>query len=182
MPAADGALVTVTKTYLELTRATFAPTFLDDPDLLVLPAREPLPEFYRFLYGMVGRDYEWVDRLGWSDERLRALFADPAIAILVLYVRGTPAGYAELNAARDASGETGTNLNYFGLFPAFHGRGLGKHLLSVAMQRAFDDGTERVWVNTNSLDGPHALANYRARGFVPYKTETYEHRMGQPDE
>jgi hypothetical protein len=27
------------------------------------------------------------------------------------------------------------------------------------------DGTTRVWLHTCTLDGPHALANYRARGF-----------------
>lgn len=178
MSAVGGSLVTVTKTYLEMSREGFAPTFLDDPDVLVMAAREPLPEFYRFLYGTVGHDYEWVDRLGWTDEQLRAYLGNPAITVLVLYVGGTPAGYAELDVAAKAGG---TELVYFGLFPAFHGRGLGKHFLSVAVQRAFDDGAARVWVNTNTLDGPHALANYKARGFVPYKTETYEHRMGQPD-
>ena len=181
MSAADGSLVAVTKTYLEMSRAGFAPTFLEDLDILVMPAREPLPEFYRFLYGTVGRDYEWVDRLGWTDEQLRAYLANPAITVLVLYVGGTPAGYAELDAAPDVPGESGTNIAYFGLFPPFHGRGLGKHLLSVAVQRAFEAGAERVWLNTNTLDGTHALANYKARGFVPYKTETYEHQMGQPD-
>ena len=181
MPAADGSLVTVTKTYLEMSRTQFAPIFLDDPDILVMHSREPLPEFYRFLYGTVGRDYAWVDRLGWTDDQLHTYLANPAITVLVLYVRGTPAGYAELDAAPEVSEEQGTNLAYFGLFPAFHGRGLGKHLLSVAVRRAFDDGTERVWVNTNTLDGPHALANYRARGFVPYKTEMYQQRIGQPE-
>lgn len=176
MTDAAGSLVTVTKTFLEMAREQFTPTLLDDPDLVVMQAREPLPEFYRFLYGTVGRDYEWVDRLGWSDEQLRDHMTNPAITILVLYVRGTPAGYAELNTA---AREPGTDLAYFGLFPAFHGRGLGKHFLSVAVQRAFDDGATRVWLNTNTLDGQHALANYRARGFVPYKTEEYQHSMSQ---
>jgi ribosomal protein S18 acetylase RimI-like enzyme len=183
MSDAPGSLVTVTKTYLEMTREQFTPTLLDDPDLLVLQSREPLPDFYRFLYTTVGRDYEWIDRLGWSDEQLREHLANPAITLLVLYVRGTPAGYAELNT--DAN-EPGTDLTYFGLFPAFHGRGLGKHFLSAAVQRAFEDGAARVWLNTNTLDGQHALANYRARGFVPYKTEQYQHRLsgaadGVPD-
>lgn len=31
--------------------------------------------------------------------------------------------------------------------------------------------TERVWVHTCTLDGPHALANYRARGLTVYRTE-----------
>jgi ribosomal protein S18 acetylase RimI-like enzyme len=174
MPDAAGATVTVTKTFLAMGREQFRPSLLDDPDLLVMQAREPLPDFYRFLYQTVGRGYEWVDRLDWTDEQLREYLANPAIAVLVLYVRGTPAGYAELNAEAE---EPGTDLAYFGLFPAFHGRGLGKHLLSVAVQRAFDDGAERVWVNTNTLDGEHALANYRARGFVPYRTEEFQHRM-----
>jgi GNAT superfamily N-acetyltransferase len=183
MPDAVGPLVTVTKTYLAMTREQFTPTFSDDPDLLDMQSREPLPDFYRFLYATVGRDYEWIDRLGWSDEQLCAHLANPAITLLVLYVRGTPAGYAELNADAD---EHSTDLTYFGLFPAFHGRGLGKHFLSVALRRAFDDGATRVTVNTNTLDGPHALANYRARGFVPYKTEQYQHRLsrtadGMPD-
>jgi len=32
----------------------------------------------------------------------------------------------------------------------------------------------RVWLHTCTLDHPHALANYMARGFVPYRTEHYE--------
>lgn len=176
MSAADGPLVTVTKTYLAMTREQFRPTLLDDPDVTAVQSRETFPDFYRFLYGTVGRDYEWIDRLYWTDEQLRKHLANPAITVLVFSVRGTPAGFAELNAEAD---ERGTDLTYFGLFPAFHGRGLGKHFLSVAVQRAFDDGAARVLVNTNTLDGQYALANYQARGFVPYKTEDYQHRMSQ---
>jgi len=32
-----------------------------------------------------------------------------------------------------------------------------------------NDSVERVWLHTCTLDGPHALTNYHARGFVPYK-------------
>src|SRR3712207_2308814 len=114
MSDADSSLVTVTRTFLAMTREQFKPTFLDDPDLLAMQSREPLPDFYRFLYGAVGRDYEWVDRLDWTDEQLRDYLANPAIALLVLYVRGTPAGYAELDAASE---EGGTDLVYLGLIP-----------------------------------------------------------------
>ncbi|MFO7169265.1 MAG: GNAT family N-acetyltransferase [Chloroflexota bacterium] len=165
------SLVTVTTTYLELRgRAQFRPALLDDPAVQVIQSHEPLPEFYRFLYSTVGRDYAWTDRLSWTDEQLAAHLARPELALLVLYVRGTPAGYIELDSA---SSEPGTEVAYFGLFRHFHGRGLGKHLLSVGVGRAFDDGAERVWVHTCTLDGPHALANYQARGFVPYKQETH---------
>jgi hypothetical protein len=30
-----------------------------------------------------------------------------------------------------------------------------------------------VWLHTCTLDDPAALPNYRARGFRPYKQETY---------
>ena len=36
------------------------------------------------------------------------------------------------------------------------------------------DKVTRVWLHTNTLDGPHALANYQARGLRPYKTEQEE--------
>lgn len=177
---APGATVMVTTTYLHLpSRGAFRPAVRDDPALLVLQAREALPEFYHFLYGTVGRDYGWTDRLAWSDAALREHLGRPTTTLLVLYARGTPAGYVELDAAPH-DGEEGTEVAYFGLFPAFHGRGLGKHLLSVGVGRAFDDGAGRVWVHTCTLDGPHALANYRARGFTPYKTTTHQHSVPPP--
>ena len=140
--------------------------------------REPLPEFYRFLYDAVGREYEWIDRLGWSDEQLREYLSRPSVTVLPLYVRGTPAGYVELTTESEEDEGPGTEIIYFGIIPAFHGRGLGKHLLSVGVARAFDDGASRVWLHTCSLDGPHALANYQARGFIPYKTTTHEQAIG----
>ncbi len=178
MALSAGRTVTVTTTYLHLpSRAHFRPAPLDGPDMLVLEAREPLPEFYRFLYGAVGRDYHWTDRLAWPDARLREHLARPAVTLLALYLRGTPAGYIELDAASDPD-EPGVEVAYFGLIPAFHGRGLGKGLLSAGVARAFDDGAERVWLHTCTLDGPRALANYRARGFLPYKTTTHEQTLG----
>jgi len=174
-------VVQVTTTYLELpSREAFRPAVSADPDLLVLPAREPLPAFYRFLYDAVGRDYAWFDRLDWSDERLLAHLARPSVTLLVLYANGTPAGYIELDAAPDDPEEGGAEIVYFGLIPHFHGRGLGKHLLSSGVAHAFDAGAERVWLHTCTLDGPHALANYQGRGFIPYKTTQHEETIPAP--
>ncbi len=169
--------VSVTTTYLEILElATFRPALLHEPDLLVLEAREPLVGFYRFLYDAVGRDYVWTDRLAWSDSLLDAHLRCASVALLVLYFRGTPAGFAELERASE---EPGTEIAYFGIIPAFHGRGFGRHLLSTAVRRAFDDGAARVWLHTCSLDGPYALANYRARGFIAYKTTMHEQAVGR---
>jgi len=179
--AAPTITVQVTTTYLQLpSREAFRPAVSADPELLVLPAREPLVAFYRFLYSAVGGDYAWLDRLDWSDERLLTYLSRPSVTLLVLYLRGTPAGYIELDAASEEEGEVGTEIVYFGLIPHFHGRGLGKHLLSVGVAHAFDAGAARVWLHTCTLDGPHALANYQGRGFSPYKTTQHEETIPAP--
>ncbi len=172
MTSIPGSTVTVTTTYLHLpSRAHFCPAMSDAPDRLILEAREPLVAFARFLYAVVGRDYYWIDRYTWSDAAWHNYLTHPGVTQLVLYLRGTPAGYIELNAAAE---EAGTEIAYFGIISTFQGRGLGKHLLSHGVQHAFNAGAERVWLHTCTLDGPHALANYQARGFLPYRTMTHE--------
>lgn len=173
--APASTVVTVTTTYLHIpSRAHFRPVFVEAPDIQIIEAHNASAAFYRFLYGSVGRDYHWIDRFAWSDEQIEAHLARPTTSLLVLYVRGVPAGYVELDAA---SSEPGTEVAYFGLIDAFHGRGLGKHLLSAGVQRAFDDGAARVWVHTCTLDGKHALANYQARGFMPYNSVKHEQTL-----
>lgn len=158
----------VRATYLEVHEESFRPALLDDPAVSVRNEQDPTVPFYRHLYATVGAGFSWVDRLRWTDDRLAAHLARGDVTILVLSVDGEVAGYAELVGR---SSEPGTELAYFGIFPQFHGKGLGKHLLSVAVRRALDDGAVRVWLSTRSTDGPHAIANYRARGFSPYRTE-----------
>ena len=88
----------------------------------------------------------------------------------MLTVDGATAGYFELEAHADGTVE----ILYFGIAAAWHGRGLGRDLLVNATRRAWERGATRVCLNTCTLDGPHALPNYLARGFVPYREETYE--------
>ena len=61
----------------------------------------------------------------------------------------------------------------FGVLPQFIGRGLGGLLLTAALERAWEEGTRRVWLHTCSWDHPHALANYKARGLEVYKTREW---------
>jgi GNAT superfamily N-acetyltransferase len=70
--------------------------------------------------------------------------------------------------------DSSVEIAYFGLLPRAIGQGLGKHLLSCAVRDAWALEPARVWLHTCTLDHPHALPNYRMRGFAPYKTETYE--------
>ena len=160
----------VERTYLEMTspealRAADAPA----QDVRIERATACTPSFYRYLYAEVGRDYRWTDRLAWTDEQIREHLGAPGLSVHVAYTGGTPAGYFELTRHGDGSCE----LSYFGLLPEFQGRGLGKLLLTHATQAAWTTGPTRVWLHTCTLDGPAALPNYIARGFVPYKKESY---------
>jgi len=134
-----------------------------DPELEVRRAELPSPELSHALYAGVGSRWAWTDRLGWSWVRWHEHLARDGIETWVAWVRGTPAGYAELERDGDA-----VELASFGLLPAFIGRGYGPRLLDAAVRRAWALGPRRVWLHTCSLDGPAALRTYRARGFEIY--------------
>lgn len=164
--------VRVLRTYLELpVREALCRAGSPDPGARVEQVLDCPPSLFRWLYSEVGRAYHWRDRLGWTDAEARARVEDPAVSLHLLSVQGAPAGYFELQKhEHDASVE----IAYFGLLPAFHGRGLGKYLLTQAADAAWALGASRVWLHTCTLDGPAALPNYLARGFRPYGQEAYE--------
>ena len=70
-------------------------------------------------------------------------------------------------------------MHTFGLLRPFFGQGLGGHLLSVAVRRAFERGANRVWLRTTTLDHPHALPNYQARGFRIVREEIRRREAGR---
>jgi GNAT superfamily N-acetyltransferase len=160
----------VTRTHLEMTSPSdLRPAPAPALEWRIARLGECTPSFFRYLYLEVGRAYHWVDRLAWSDEEVRARLADPRVSLHLLSVASCPAGYFELERRPDGSVE----IAYFGLLPGFLGRGLGKHLLSEAVQEAWRCGATRVCVHTCTLDDPAALPNYLGRGFRPIRTETY---------
>jgi GNAT superfamily N-acetyltransferase len=166
----NGRSVEVRQTSLEMLSPNELNSYRsDDERIRIQQAIECPASFFRYLYREVGRKYHWVDRLGWTDEEIRAYLGDPGVSLWVIYYDGSPAGYFELK--KEANGST--ELAYFGLLEEFIGRGLGKHLLSFAIERAWSEGANRVWVHTCSLDGPTALPNYLKRGFKPFDEEIY---------
>jgi hypothetical protein len=59
------------------------------------------------------------------------------------------------------------------LMPEQLGRRLGGYLLTRAVELCWAlPSTRRVWVHTCTLDAPHALRNYEARGFTRFETST----------
>lgn len=162
--ATPNALIT---TYLQMTSpAAFRPSYVNDPTIQIVRMERPDIRFYRFLYGSVGEQWRWRDRLIMADDELMAALSTPGTSIHVMYVDGVPAGYVEL-----AKHGQSTEIAYFGLREEFMGRGLGKHLLSYGIAQAWNDGTRRVYVHTCNLDGPHALDNYMKRGLSVYHVE-----------
>jgi hypothetical protein len=156
---------TVTTTYLELV----SPDVVRPPSAPAPPGFEVRvvhdPAINAEMYRRVGADYAWIDRLRWSDEQW-ARHADRVETHLV-EMNGRPAGYFEVET--DAKGSA--KIGIFGLLGEFHGRGIGGHALVAALTRGLEL-RPRVWLTTCTLDGPHALANYRARGMSPFRTET----------
>jgi GNAT superfamily N-acetyltransferase len=161
----------VVRTYVELPdRGSLRAAPSPDPRARVERVDDCPASFARYLYCETGRRYHWLDRLPWSDAEWRERLSSPAVSLHVLTVGGAPAGFFELERQEDGS----MQVAYFGLLPEFHGRGLGKYLLSEAAEAAWAGGASRVWLHTCTLDDEAALPNYLARGFRPFKQETYE--------
>jgi GNAT superfamily N-acetyltransferase len=166
-----------TRTYLELTdRAQFTPAFGTFPEVAIVRAPNPSPDLYRMCYRTVGEAFHWLDRRDWSDEQISKHLADPAIQLFVA-TRRTKSEHADLAGwyeLRRVAEDDSVEIAYFGIVAAEFGRGFGKHLLSSAVRDAWALAPSRVWLHTCTLDHPNALPNYLARGFAPYRQETYE--------
>lgn len=158
--------------HLEMTSPSLLEPAPRIEELHVDEALVPSPELNRFFYTAIGGPLHWTDRLGWSYRRWLEHLSREEVRTWIGRLGGNPVGYAEVE--RGEGGEV--EIVYFGLLPAFTGRGLGGDLLTRVVERCWTWGGERVRLHTCSLDGPAALPNYRSRGFrvVDRVTETRE--------
>ena len=156
-------------TYLQMNAPEeLSPARASDPDLIVREAVERDWRLNRAMYLLVGEQWGWIDKLGWSDEDWKRYAADEQRRTFVATWRGATAGYYELR--RDEAGAV--EVVSFGLAPDFIGRGLGGALLTDALKRAWAWDAQRVWLHTCTLDHPAALKNYLARGMQVYDRKT----------
>jgi ribosomal protein S18 acetylase RimI-like enzyme len=163
-------MIEVIRTYLEMCRPSeLRPGRSSDPLVRIELQADCSVDLFRFLYREVGRNYYWIDRLPWTEQEIRAYLDQPSVSLWLMTYGGETAGYFELKKDEDGS----TEIAYFGLKQEFIGRGLGKHLLTTAVEQAWTDGATRVWLHTCTDDDTAALPNYLKRGFKAYKTETY---------
>ncbi|MBM3906838.1 MAG: GNAT family N-acetyltransferase [Gemmatimonadetes bacterium] len=132
----------------------------------------PSAELAANFYCNIGNEYFWMDRAEWSEEQWEEALARPGTELWVLKVEGDDAGFFLLTQPAPRTRE----IEYFGLYSWYAGQGLGAHLLTCAIERAWEAGADRVLVNTCTLDHPQALPNYQARGFEIVRKRT-EWRM-----
>lgn len=124
----------------------------------------------RFLYDLVGEPWQWFDKKDWTREQWEHYAESEELRTFIAYVDGSIAGYFELRKR-----SLDTEIAYFGLAPVFTGQGIGGPFLSSAISCAWHwPETQRVILNTCSLDHPSALGNYKKRGFSIYQEKKVE--------
>ena len=176
----------VTTTTLEMRdRADLAPGRDLPAGAHIERAKHATPELARWLYATVGGPWRWADRLAWPREQWADELTRPGAELHIVHLDGTPAGYAQLGAAPDEAGTgTAAEIRYFGLQEWAIGRGLGGGALTHALRSAWTlaqrhdlPPVTRVWLHTCDLDGPHAVANYLARGLRVVDVTTAPERV-----
>ncbi|GLY04080.1 N-acetyltransferase [Actinoplanes sp. NBRC 101535] len=176
MSISDDRGVELTTWYLEQTDPSrIRPARQPEVPVEIRRAEVPSVELNRYLYTAVGGGWHWTDRLGWDWQQWQDWVTAPGVETWMVSVRGTPAGYAELDGRTPGEVE----IAYFGLLPQFAGQRIGGHLLTTTLTEAWRlpdrwpdrPPVGRVWVHTCSWDGPAALANYQARGMELYRTD-----------
>ncbi len=144
---------------------------LNTPDRVSIERQfSPPLERYRSWYRRVGESLHWMDRLIMPDQELTSSIHDPRVEIHLLALGEEEAGYAELDRRQESEVE----LAYFGLFPEFCGKGLGRFFLNWVVHQAWSFQPRRVWVHTCDLDHPAALPNYLKAGFRVYDQQWIE--------
>jgi|TARA_B110000037_G_C16751029_1_gene355170 ribosomal protein S18 acetylase RimI-like enzyme len=123
----------------------------------------------KFFYKNIGRNFQWVDRLVWTDLDWIKYISDENLFTYILKNQDEMAGYFELIFNKN---NKEAEIAYFGILEEYYGKKLGSYLLSEAIKLSYVMGSLRVWVHTCSLDHKNALANYLSRGMKIFKSET----------
>ena len=128
--------------YLEMSNSQALPAKQATPGFEFALVTPPSPILNRQFYGSVGRQWNWTDRLKWSDDDWYRYVNRSILQTWVGHLNGESIGYGELELQSDGNME----IAYFGLLPEFVGRGLGGVLLTAAVERAWSNPeVRRVW-------------------------------------
>ena len=123
----------------------------------------------KFFYKNIGKNYQWVDRLTWTNLDWTKYISDEKLSTYILKYRDEIAGFFEILFNKDTKE---AEIAYFGILEEYFGKKLGGYMLSEAIKNLFTMGSKRILVHTCSLDHKNALKNYLSRGMKVYKVET----------
>ncbi|MDJ1016881.1 MAG: GNAT family N-acetyltransferase [Paracoccaceae bacterium] len=165
-----GTKVDYTVTWLEMdARPEYDwPSLPVGADVVLLKCEEPPVWWFLALYDAVGKDYAWEDVHDWEHGKIADWLEKDQMSLFVLMGHGWPQGFFLLEDA----GAGIVDLAYFGMVPEAVGKGVGTWLLKTAVLTAWDrPGTEKLTVNTCTLDHPRALQTYQKAGFNAVRRE-----------
>ena len=124
----------------------------------------PALDWYRDLYGRVGRPWLWISRIRMPDAELAAIIQSPLMEVHALAHEGCDEGLLEMDFREPGQCE----IVSFGLTEKLVGTGAGRWLMNRTLEIAWSRPVDRVWLHTCSFDHPAALAFYRRSGFDPF--------------
>lgn len=146
--------------------ADLKPKHSPSADVEIRKVGQPAPEYNWFFHEVIGARYNWGGRADWTLGDWQRFAERAVLETWVAYWLDAPAGYFEIETQRDGS----QRILCFGLLEAFIGKGLGGHLLTKCVERCWEREANRIWLRTCTHDHPHALANYKSRGFKVVET------------
>jgi GNAT superfamily N-acetyltransferase len=161
----------VTVTFLEMYEPKELPVPLPNTHFRLLPKPISADEYRKYYYG-VGEKHFWLDRMVMPDEELFEKINAANVDIFLFYVNKEVAGYIEF-----VKEEKFVEILYFGLMPAFIGKGYGKYFLHWVIAKAWSYQPEWIQLNTCTLDHQNALGTYKKAGFKEVKTEIHQRRV-----
>lgn len=159
-----GKIAAVVTSLEMLARPAARPERADAPWRL-REVRQPDPDWYLALYRRIGADWLWFSRLAMPRDELLAILRSPQVRVYAIEEAGEDLGLLELDFREPRTCE----IAFFGLVPSLLGQGAGRWLMNRALERAWADGIERVWVHSCTLDHPSAMPFYVRSGFTPYQ-------------
>lgn len=131
------------------------------PDLEIVAASLADAGTIRALYQAVARECLWTERSGWETADFEKQISQERVRIWLAKLDGKPAGLLETYHYQDNR----IQIIYFGFLSQYCFRGIGKHLLSHAIDEAWKCRPGKIVLCTRTYDSAHALNNYLKRGF-----------------
>ncbi len=124
-------------------------------------------EEYLSLYKEVGKGLTWFARLMMTPAEVLEIINHQETYLYFLMDKNNKAcGILEMQCHNKEM-----EIVYFGIIESEYGKGLGKKLMSFAIELAWSRDITRFWLHTCSFDHPRALLFYQENGFEIYKQD-----------